>query len=87
MSIDVTLHHLLFSRYETDRTRNRSRGVHRISSGDVLQVKGWNIIGGCLLHGSDSFPKLPKVRCVPCDLCTGQRVIEVCKDVELRATK
>ena len=42
-----------------------------------LQSKGWNVIAGYLSHGSDSFPKLPRVQFVQCDLRNGQRVEQV----------
>jgi GDP-4-dehydro-6-deoxy-D-mannose reductase len=42
-----------------------------------LQSKGWNVIGGHLLHDSDSFPKLPRLQFVQCDLRNGQRVQQI----------
>lgn len=39
-----------------------------------LQEKGWNVIGGYRLHGSNSFPKLPHLEFVQCELSNGQRV-------------
>lgn len=42
-----------------------------------LQAKGWNVIGSYRLHGSDSFPKLPNLRFVQCDLRDGQRVTQL----------
>jgi GDP-4-dehydro-6-deoxy-D-mannose reductase len=42
-----------------------------------LQKKGWSVIGGYRLHGSDSFPRLPQVRFVQCDLRDGQRITQV----------
>jgi GDP-4-dehydro-6-deoxy-D-mannose reductase len=42
-----------------------------------LQVKGWNVIGGYLLHGTDSFPKAPNLRFEQCDLRNGQRVTQL----------
>jgi nucleoside-diphosphate-sugar epimerase len=42
-----------------------------------LQSKGWNVIGGYLSYGSDSFPKLPRLQFVQCDLRNGQRVQQV----------
>jgi GDP-4-dehydro-6-deoxy-D-mannose reductase len=45
-----------------------------------LQSEGWNVIGGYRLHESDSFPKLPRLRFVHCDLCNGQRVEQVFQD-------
>src|SRR5271170_2934723 len=45
-----------------------------------LQKKGWNVIGGYRLHGSDSFPKLPKVCFEQCDLRNGQRVEQIFRE-------
>jgi len=42
-----------------------------------LQGKGWNVIGGYLSHQCNSFPKLPNLRFVQCDLCNGQRVEQI----------
>ena len=42
-----------------------------------LQQKGWSVIGGYRLHGSDSFPELPNLSFVQCDLRDGQRVTQV----------
>jgi len=42
-----------------------------------LQAKGWNVVGGYRLHSSNSFPKLPKLRFVQCDLFNGQQVSEL----------
>jgi GDP-4-dehydro-6-deoxy-D-mannose reductase len=39
-----------------------------------LQAKGWNVIGGYLLHGANSFPKLRNLHFVQCDLRNGQRM-------------
>ena len=47
-----------------------------------LQSKGWNVIGGYRLHNSNSFPKLPRVEFVQCDLTNGQRVEELFKGYE-----
>lgn len=38
-----------------------------------LQKKGWRVVGG-YLHGSNSFPKLPRLEFVKCDLSNGRRV-------------
>jgi GDP-4-dehydro-6-deoxy-D-mannose reductase len=40
----------------------------------LLQAKGWNVIGGYRLDGSDSYPKLPNLCYVQCDLRNRQRV-------------
>jgi GDP-4-dehydro-6-deoxy-D-mannose reductase len=42
-----------------------------------LHAKGWNVIGTYKLHGFNSYPKLPKLRFVQCDLCNGQRVTQL----------
>jgi GDP-4-dehydro-6-deoxy-D-mannose reductase len=42
-----------------------------------LHEEGWNVVGGYRLHGSVSFPKLPKVSFVQCDLRNGQRVEQI----------
>jgi GDP-4-dehydro-6-deoxy-D-mannose reductase len=47
-----------------------------------LQKKGWHVIGGYRLHGSASFPKLPRLQFVQCDLSNGQRVEQIFKQYE-----
>ena len=47
-----------------------------------LQKKGWNVVGGYRLHGSNSFPKLPRLEFVQCDLSNGQRVEQIMKDLQ-----
>src|SRR5438876_1838038 len=42
-----------------------------------LHAAGWNVVGGYRLHSSNSFPKLPKLRFVQCDLRNGQQVSEL----------
>jgi GDP-4-dehydro-6-deoxy-D-mannose reductase len=42
-----------------------------------LQAKGWNVIGGYHLHGSNSFPKLRGLSFVQCDLHNAQRIMRV----------
>jgi GDP-4-dehydro-6-deoxy-D-mannose reductase len=42
-----------------------------------LQARRWNVIGGYLRHGTNSFPKLPNLRFVQCDIRNGQRVSEI----------
>jgi GDP-4-dehydro-6-deoxy-D-mannose reductase len=54
-------------------------GSHLIK---FLQAKGWNVIGGYRLHGSNSFPKLPNLEFVQCDLSNGQRVAQLFKEYE-----
>ena len=39
-----------------------------------LQREGWNVVGTYRLNGSYSFPKLPRLEFVDCDLRNGQRV-------------
>jgi GDP-4-dehydro-6-deoxy-D-mannose reductase len=49
-----------------------------------LQAKGWNVIGGYRSYDtdSDSFPKLPRLQFVQCDLSNGQRVEQIVKQCE-----
>ena len=47
-----------------------------------LQAKGWAVIGGYLLHGANSFPKLPNLQFVQCDIRNGQRVAQLLKEYE-----
>jgi len=47
-----------------------------------LQSKNWNVIGGYLSHDSDSFPKLPRLQFVQCDLRNGQRVQQIINEYE-----
>jgi GDP-4-dehydro-6-deoxy-D-mannose reductase len=54
-------------------------GSHLVT---FLQAKGWNVIGGYRLHGSNSFPKLPNLHFVQCDLRNGQRVTQILKEYE-----
>jgi GDP-4-dehydro-6-deoxy-D-mannose reductase len=42
-----------------------------------LHAAGWNVVGGYRLHSSNSFPKLPKLCFVQCDLRNGQQVSEL----------
>jgi GDP-4-dehydro-6-deoxy-D-mannose reductase len=42
-----------------------------------LHDEDWNVVGGYRLHGSNSFPKLPKVSFVQCDLSNGQRIEQI----------
>jgi GDP-4-dehydro-6-deoxy-D-mannose reductase len=39
-----------------------------------LRAKGWNVVGTYRPHESNSFPKLPNLKFVQCDLRNGQRV-------------
>jgi GDP-4-dehydro-6-deoxy-D-mannose reductase len=47
-----------------------------------LQSKGWYVIGGYLSHNADSFPRLPRLQFVQCDLRNGQRVQQLCSEYE-----
>ena len=42
-----------------------------------LQAEGWKVIGGYYSHGANSFPKLPNLSFVQCDLRNGQRVAQL----------
>jgi GDP-4-dehydro-6-deoxy-D-mannose reductase len=42
-----------------------------------LQAEGWVVVGTHRLHGSNSFPKLPKLNFEQCDLRDGQRVEQI----------
>src|SRR5215471_13773704 len=42
-----------------------------------LQAKGWSVVGGYQLHGSNSFPKLPNLRFVHCNVQNAQRILRV----------
>ena len=39
-----------------------------------LQSQSWEVIGTYRLHGTNSFPKLPRLRFEQYDLCNGQRI-------------
>lgn len=47
-----------------------------------LQSKDWNVTGTYCVHGANSFPALPGLRFVQCDLRNGQRVTQLVGDVE-----
>ena len=47
-----------------------------------LQAKGWNVVGTYRPHESNSFPKLPRLRFVQCDLRHGQRVEQIVNEYE-----
>ena len=47
-----------------------------------LQAKGWTVVGGYRLHGTNSFPKLPSLEFIQCDLTNGQRVEQVFKEFQ-----
>jgi len=42
-----------------------------------LQSKGWNVVGSYLQRGRITFPKLPNLQFVQCDLRNGQRVTQL----------
>ncbi len=42
-----------------------------------LHAKGWKVVGGYLSHSGPSFPRLPLVEFVQCDLRNGQRVAHI----------
>ena len=42
-----------------------------------LQSKGWNVVGSYLQRGPVTFPKLPNLQFVQCDLRNGQRVTQL----------
>jgi len=54
-------------------------GAHLVR---FLQAKGWNVVGGFRLHGSNSFPKLPHLEFVQCELSNGQRVEQIVQQYE-----
>ncbi len=47
-----------------------------------LQAKGWNVVGTYRPHESNSFPKLPRLRFVQCDLRHGQRVEQIVNEYQ-----
>ena len=47
-----------------------------------LQAKGWNVIGGYCLHGSNSFPRLRNLTFVQCNLRNGQRVKQLLNEYQ-----
>lgn len=47
-----------------------------------LQSKRWNVTGTYCLHGTNSFPALPGLRFVQCDVRNGQKVTQLVTDVE-----
>src|SRR2546425_7584909 len=48
----------------------------------LLQAKGWNVIGGYHLHGSNSFPKLRRLCFVQCDLQNAQRIMQLLNEYQ-----
>lgn len=47
-----------------------------------LQAKAWNVVGAYLAHDRDSFPKLPNLRLVQCDLRNGQRLAQLMSEYQ-----
>jgi GDP-4-dehydro-6-deoxy-D-mannose reductase len=47
-----------------------------------LQAKGWTVIGGYQLHGSNSFPKLPNLKFVQCNVQNAQRILGLLHEYE-----
>jgi GDP-4-dehydro-6-deoxy-D-mannose reductase len=54
-------------------------GSHMVK---FLQAKGWQVVGGYLPHTANSFPVLPNLSFVQCDLRNGQRVAQLLRDYE-----
>ncbi len=49
-------------------------GSHLVT---FLQAKGWTVIGGYHLHGSNSFPKLRRLEFVQCNVQNAQRIMRL----------
>jgi nucleoside-diphosphate-sugar epimerase len=47
-----------------------------------LQAKGWRVAGGYLAHSANSFPKLPNLSFVQCDLRNGQRIEQILNEFQ-----
>lgn len=47
-----------------------------------LQRESWEVIGTYRLHGTNSFPKLPRLRFEQYDLCNGQRIDKLLAEYE-----
>jgi GDP-4-dehydro-6-deoxy-D-mannose reductase len=47
-----------------------------------LQAKGWCVVGGYHLHGSNSFPKLPNLRFVQCKVQNAQRIFQLLNEYQ-----
>jgi GDP-4-dehydro-6-deoxy-D-mannose reductase len=47
-----------------------------------LQAKGWNVVGSYRLHGTNSFPRLPRLNFEQCDLRNGQSVSQLLAKVQ-----
>jgi GDP-4-dehydro-6-deoxy-D-mannose reductase len=54
-------------------------GSHLVT---FLQSKGWNVIGGYRLHGSNSFPKLRKLQFVQCNVQNAQRIVRLLNEYQ-----
>jgi GDP-4-dehydro-6-deoxy-D-mannose reductase len=59
-----------------------SEGFIGLHLATFLQTKGWNVIGGYHLHGSNSFPKLPRLCFVQCNLQNAQRIMRLLNDYQ-----
>ena len=47
-----------------------------------LQAKGWSVVGGYHLHGSNSFPTLPNLRFVQCNVQNAQRILQLLNEYQ-----
>ena len=54
-------------------------GSHLIT---FLQAKGWAVIGGYHLHGSNSFPKLRRLQFVQCNVQNAQRIMRLLNEYQ-----
>lgn len=54
-------------------------GAHLVT---FLQEKGWSVIGGYHLHGSNSFPKLRNLKFVQCNVQNAQRIMQLLNEYQ-----
>jgi GDP-4-dehydro-6-deoxy-D-mannose reductase len=54
-------------------------GSHLVT---FLQAKGWKVIGGYHLHGSNSFPKLRGLQFVQCNIQNAQRIMQLLSEYQ-----
>jgi GDP-4-dehydro-6-deoxy-D-mannose reductase len=54
-------------------------GSHLVT---FLQAKGWKVIGGYHLHGSNSFPKLRGLQFVQCNVQNAQRIMRLLNECQ-----
>lgn len=54
-------------------------GSHLVT---FLQAKGWKVIGGYHLHGSNSFPKLRGLQSVQCNVKNAQRIMQLVNEYQ-----